>query len=144
MATNRKLLSINLNFSKWYSWQKRNQISGKDSSGVYIIAKSPKPPNCRANPRDKNIIYIGESCSRTLKQRWSQFNYSMMTGRKKHSGGISYYHRFGDEGKNLYVAALPIIDYAKNLQHLLIRYIERKLILDYALKYGSAPKLNHK
>ena len=130
-------------FSKWFQWNKRTEIENNDLPGVYILAKFKKVPEGNANIIDKNIIYVGETCKQTLNKRWYQFDRSAFCNSKGHSGGRSYESIFGDRGDDLYVTALPI-DLPENLSHLFIRYVERKLILDFALKHKSQPKLNKK
>jgi hypothetical protein len=51
---------------------------------------------------------------------------------------------FGDKGFDLYVAALPVADLDKNLSPCFIRFVERKLILDYVVKWGKPPICNKK
>lgn len=57
---------------------------------------------------------------------------------------MSYRKHFNDKGNDLYVAIFPVVDLADNVKHLFIRYLERKIILDYALKNGSQLILNKK
>ncbi len=130
-------------FSKWFQWNERTQIKNINLPGVYILAKFKKIPEGNANPNDKNIIYVGETCDQTLKKRWYQFNNSAFRDKDGHSGGWSYESTFGDKGDDLYVATLPV-DLPKNLRHLFIRFVERKIILEFALKYNAQPKLNKK
>lgn len=132
-----------ITFSKWVQWGNRTDIEGVDLPGVYILAKFKDVPKGNANITDSNIVYVGETCNQKLKQRLYQFNNSAFRNKDGHSGGWSYESAFGDKGKDLYVAALPV-DLPKNLQHLFIRYVERKIILDFAMKYGKQPKLNKK
>ena len=134
-----------LDFSPWFPWKDRTKIENSDSPGIYILAKFKQVPKGNANPNSKKIIYIGETCS-TLKSRWNQFNYSAFQGKRAHSGGSTYrkMYEVGDNGNDLYVAALPVTSHRVNLRASFIRYFERKLIYEYALKYGSQPKLNLK
>ncbi len=137
-----KLPSIK--FTEWYHWKKRCEIKDSDSPGVYILAKFTRVPNGKADYLNKKIIYIGETCNQFLKRRWYQFDRSAFHHKPGHSGGHSYRRKYGDSGKNLYVSAFSVPNNLKNKRHLFIRYIERKLILDFAMKYGEQPKLNHK
>jgi len=132
-----------IKFSEWFQWNKRTEIDNVDLPGVYILAKFKEVPKGNADTVDKNIIYVGETCKQTLKKRWYQFNNSAFRDKAGHSGGWSYESTFGDKGDDLYVAALPV-ELPDNLRHLFIRYIERKLILEFALKYNLQPKLNKK
>ena len=130
-------------FSKWFQWSERTKIENADLPGVYILAKFKKIPEGNANANEMSIIYVGETCNQTLKKRWYQFNNSAFRDKDGHSGGWSYESKFKDRGDDLYVAAFPI-DLPKNLRHLFIRYLERKLILEFALKYNTQPTLNKK
>ena len=131
-------------FSKWTQWNKRTNINNVNSPGVYVLARFKRVPSGRANTNNKNIIYIGETCNQTLAKRWYQFNNSAFKDKAGHSGGLSYGKVYGDKGKNLYVAALSVPNLSDNLRHLFIRYVERKLIYEYALKYKIQPKLTMK
>jgi hypothetical protein len=131
-------------FSKWFQWNDRTNIENSDSPGVYILAKFKKVPKGNADPKDGHIVYIGETCNNSLKGRWYQFNRSAFQSKDGHSGGWTYNDTFKDQGNDLFVAGLPVPNLPDNLRHLFIRYVERKLILEFALKYGSQPKLNRK
>ena len=140
-------------FSEWIQW-KNLDFKSKDLTfpGVYILAKFNSVPSGVAKPLDKRIIYVGETCKNTLKGRLYQFKLSAFKGKLAHSGGKSYREQFSDRGKNLYVAVCPVKD-AKGIFHvankeylreLFIRYVERKIIYDYAQKYKLGPVLNKK
>jgi hypothetical protein len=135
-----------INFSKWCLWSERHSIENIHMPGVYMLAKFVnKIPPGNADPLCKEIIYIGETCS-SLKTRWYQFQRSAFYQKNGHSGGWSYSYKYQDQGNNLYVSALPIPMTAENekFRALYIRYVERKLIWEYAQKYGEQPKLNKK
>jgi len=90
-------------------------------------------------------LYIGEMCDQPLKERWNDFHRSAFEGKKGHSGGKTYWKLFGGKGReDLFVAAFPVVELSGKLRPLFIRYVERKLILDYALRWGRAPKCNQK
>jgi hypothetical protein len=131
-------------FSKWFQWNERTKIENINSPGVYILAKFKETPKGNADPKDKHVVYVGETCDNSLKGRWYQFNRSAFQSKDGHSGGWTYNERFKDKGDDLFVAALPVPDLPENLRHLFIRYVERKLILEFALEYGSQPQLNRK
>ena len=133
-----------ISFSKWYSWSKRKNMPERNRPGVYLLAKFKKVPKGRANPLDNHIIYIGETCDNFLKQRWAKFHISAFKGKFGHSGGSSYRYIYGDNGRNLYVAALPVSRLSKRLEPLFIRFVERKCIFYFALKHGKPPRLNLK
>lgn len=130
-------------FSKWFLWKNRANIPHCDLPGVYILAKFRKSPKGNADPLNKNIIYVGETCNNSLQGRWYQFHRSAFESKNGHSGGWTYQDIEHDSGKNLFVAAFPVSKTKANY-HLLIRYVERKLIYDYARKYGQQPRINKK
>lgn len=130
-------------FSAWTRWADRASVDGIDMPGLYLLAQFKKPPIGDTNLQAQEIIYIGETCKRTLKKRWDNFHRAAFKGKKKiHSGGETYRQEFGDKGSNLFVAAFPVSELDNQLRPLFIRYVERKLILDYALMRGAAPKCN--
>lgn len=131
-------------FSKWREWSKRNTLDHIDEPGVYILAHLPQLTRGRANPGRKEIIYIGETCDSSLRERWRQFNRSAFQNKFGHSGGATYRERFLNDAHILFVAAMPAGNIDGNLRSLFIRYVERKLILDYALKWGNPPLCNRK
>ncbi|MAD80585.1 MAG: hypothetical protein CMJ50_07050 [Planctomycetaceae bacterium] len=97
-----------------------------------------------ACPLTEEIIYFGETCSQTLSTRWNQFNRSAFLGKDGHSGGWTYREEFGDEGHSLYVAAFPVDGLPDELQPHFIRFVERKLIWEYILKWERTPVCNRK
>jgi len=133
-----------IKFTNWVKWKNRKEIKNSDKAGVYILAKFKDAPEEEADFLDKNIIYVGETCNNSLKGRWYQFDRSAFQSKDGHSGGWSYNDEFGDSGDDLYVAALDTQDIPNEIRHLFIRFVERKVILDFALKNGSKPKLNKK
>ena len=133
-----------ISFSEWLLWGERTKIGGADSPGVYILAKFDERPEGEADPKDGRIVYIGETCDNSLKGRWHQFDRSAFRSKDGHSGGWSYSETFKDAGEDLFVAALPVPGLPESLRHLFIRYVERKLILEFALEHGAQPRLNRK
>ena len=101
-------------------------------------------PAGRANPRVKQIVYIGETCKNSLIWRWRQFNRSAFEGKAGHSGRKTYRQVFGGQGNNLYVAAFLVEGLDKETRSLFIRYVERKLIWEFARRWGTAPRCNRK
>lgn len=112
--------------------------------GVYLLAHFDSAPSGKAKPLEEKIIYIGETCN-NLEDRWNQFDCSACQGKRGHSGGITYWKMF-EKGKccELYIAALPVDKMDGVLRSLFIRYIERKLIWEFAQKWGKAPECNKK
>jgi hypothetical protein len=44
----------------------------------------------------------------------------------------------------LYVAAMPVTIEGEQLKESYIRFLERKLILDFVIRHGERPRCNHK
>jgi hypothetical protein len=130
-------------FSSWYRWNDRTQIDGCRLPGIYVLANWQRAPTQAANPLSQNVIYIGETCSQSLSSRWRQFDRSARGGRG-HSGGKTAFKQFGILGTDLFVAALPISHPREALRNAYIRFIERKLLLDYVLRWGNLPQCNQK
>ena len=66
-------------------------------------------------------------------------------GKNGHSGVITYWNLYqGKVGEKLFVSVFPIPSGYGNLRPLYIRFVERKLILEYALKWGISPEINKK
>lgn len=134
-----------IKFQRWVRWKERDKIRDSDKPGVYALAKfKNRPPVGGANPLDKDIIYFGETCKQSLRARWNQFNRSAFMGKAGHAGGKTYRKEYGDEGLDLYVAAFPISLTEEDLRSSFIRFVERKLILDYVRKWNNTPKCNRK
>jgi hypothetical protein len=132
-------------FSQWTRWTERGNLDGINEPGVYILAHFTTPPSGNADPQVKEIIYIGETCERTLQIRWREFDRAAFQNRDTHAGGITYREIFGDKGDTLFVAKFPLGAPSEEFRPflpLLIRYVERKLLLEYALKWGGAPRCN--
>ena len=135
-----------IEFTPWIPWKQRNEKVNPKAPGVYVLAKFAAAPTGNANPLDKDVIYFGETC-RSLKGRWRQFEISAFQGKRAHSGGSNYREAFKNSGENLYVAALPVTEERlpnKKLRNSFIRYVERKLLLDWVAKFKKMPKCNKK
>lgn len=134
-----------IRFSAWTRWAVRTSLCGINAPGLYLLAKFKKPPTGDTDWQVQEIIYVGETCKMTLKKRWDNFHRAAFKGKKKiHNGGQTYRKEFRDKGGNLFVAASPVNELDNQLRPLFIRHVERKLILDYALIWGRAPKCNKK
>jgi len=130
-----------LTFSHWTVWNHRNEVKNSNLPGVYILARFKSVPTGTANPKDIQIVYIGQT-SRTLKRRWSEFNRSSLKGNTGHAGGRMYWKKYKGRVKNLYVAALPVKELPKGTRMPYIWYIESKLIWEYVQKNGKLPSCN--
>jgi len=132
-----------IEFSYWHPWKPRNHIKNSEKPGIYVLAKFVAVPSGNANPLDSSIIYFGETC-RSLRGRWDQFDRSAFQSKRGHSGGRNYRRFYGDVGQYLYVAAMPVDIRDKILRSSFIRFVERKLLLDFAVEYGRRPQCNLK
>jgi hypothetical protein len=83
-------------FSRWYPWSERARfIANRWQAGVYALARFPNgSPTGAADPLDAAIVYIGETCTRTLDTRWKEFDGSAFAQRNGHSGGWEYWRRY--------------------------------------------------
>jgi len=109
-----------------------------------MLSKFKTVPPESVDPLDENIIYFGETCNQSLKERWNQFDRSAFQLKRGHSGGKTYRDVYGDMGLDLYVAALPVIITNEDLGSSFIRFAERKLILDFVMRWKKLPKCNRK
>lgn len=82
-------------FSRWHRWDERYVANGR-SPGVYALARflDDEPPSGPADPLSEAVVYIGETCSRTLAIRWDEFDGSAFLERNGHSGGWEYGRRY--------------------------------------------------
>ena len=136
--------SLSFSFTDWIIWNKRNTQEIIDLPGVYLLAHFKTKPECAVNLSSENIIYVGETCTQNFKKRWNQFNNSAFKAKDGHSGGHTYRKNFADSGENLYVSALPVERLKESIKPYYIRYIERKIIWEYILKWNKAPLCNNK
>lgn len=131
-------------FSSWIPWRDGDSLHGITLPGVYLLARFDMAPPGGASPEQREIIYIGETCRNSLRGRWRQFHRSAFERKSDHSGGVTYHKAFGDHGELLHVAAFPVGDLDDEVRPLFIRYVERKLLLNFALRWGTSPKCNRK
>lgn len=133
-------------FTSWRRWNQRQDIPNSRAPGVYVLAKSVNL-NAQVDLLDRRILYFGETCS-SLVKRWNQFRDSAFGEKDGHSGGKSYKAMYpGETGEDLYVAAMPVTEGQirnKHVRESFIRFLERKLILNYAMKFKERPECNKK
>lgn len=135
---------LQIEFSSWFRWNERGRIENSDRPGVYMLSKFRTVPPRTADPLDENIVYFGETCNQSLKDRWSQFDASAFQQKRGHSGGKTYGEVYGDNGFDLYVAAMPVKIENGILRSQFIRFVERKLILDFVVMWKRLPSCNRK
>jgi len=158
-------------FTPWVSWANRNSLPDKDKPGVYLIGRFKlQPPPGLTDPFEESIVYIGESSGGRFQSRWRSFERSAFKAKGRHRGGKRYKERFGGDSSVLYVSTLSdeglvkaflgldtcsLLDInadgakvritdevLREIDDLLIKYIERRLILLYSLAHGHRPACN--
>jgi hypothetical protein len=91
----------------------------------------------------KNIIYIGETTKRTLCWRWNKFDKAAFSNGKGHSGGSTYKRTYkNDKREKLFVSASADNSKGEETGTVYIKYLERKLIWEYAKNNGKVPRCN--
>jgi hypothetical protein len=108
---------------------------------VYLLARLAQAPAGAADPCDERMLYIGAG-THSLWGAWQQFAHAAFRGGTAHRGGALYHAAFGGERRDLYVAALLVPELSTPLRALFIRYMERRLLWEYALARGTAPPCN--
>ncbi len=140
-----------INFSEWTKWCDREYMNQIDRVGVYLLSHYQTNFCYKVEKIVKNIIYIGITGGKryykgeaSLRNRLNAFDNVAFKGHKKgHSGAISYRNNFPTKkGNDLFVSIFPISTLDLVLQPLYLLYIERKSILEYAIKFGSPPICN--
>ena len=164
-------MPTNFNFTPWVAWVDRNKQPESDKPGVYLIGRfKEQPPAGPANPLDKRVIYIGESAAGRQKGRWRSFARTAFKNTGKHGGGKKFKELFGDDSSMVYVSFITDEDLIREMwkkranstlgldksqwkatvtndifieiAELVIKYEERRLILQYALLHGHRPLCN--
>jgi len=138
---------------------------------VYLIARFEQGPSPgSADPLEKNIVYIGQSSAGRFQGRCRAFENAAFRNKGKNRAGKRYRQLFDGNSSPLYVSVLsgkglvkaflglevcPLLDIngssAKvditdkllgEIDDLLIKYMERRLILLYSLAHGYRPVCN--
>ncbi len=128
-------------FTNWVNWKEQRSLPGLDKPGLYMMAHGELMRGA-ADPLDKQIVYIGETCNNTLQGRWHQFHRSAIQGKNGHTAGTIYHETFGDDQSRLFVAAFPVEISDDTTAAFFIRYLERKLVWDYIRKWSKHPVCN--
>jgi hypothetical protein len=100
-------------FTPWVPWPARLTLACPwpddplhSYGGVYLLAHLPAAVRERAaDYLEPGIVYVGEG--KHLKSRWKQFDRAAR-GSDGHSGGRSYFTKFGPPRAELHVAALGV------------------------------------
>ena len=157
-------------FAPWVRWANKSSLPDRSKSGVYIIGRfENEPPLGPADPLDKGVVYIGESSTARLQNRWRSFERSVRS-KGKHRGGKRYKEMFGEDLSVAYISTLPgdrlmkaflkldscsFLDISasdakvdgtdellREIDDLIIKYMERRLILLHSLANGRRPACN--
>ena len=127
-------------FTAWCPWPARTTLGCRKQPGVYVLAFDVDEGQ-RADVLDSRMVYIGETC-RELARRWRYFEYAARGDDAPHSGGRTFRQLIEHPVNELLVAAwAPSIE-DKVLRSAYIRYVERKLLLDWVLRHGRLPLCN--
>lgn len=133
-----------ISFTPWLPWDERNLVKNAHLPGIYLLAHWDYRAPSAVDPLARAIVYIGETTDSSLMGRWQQFHRAAFEGKPGHSGGIAYNSSFGDGGETLYVAAFAPQSLSREMRVLFIRYVERKLIWEWALRWDGPPLCNTK
>jgi len=130
-------------FSSWRRWTDRKDLPRLDLPGVYVLAHRHTDTGF-AVILTTWVVYIGETCARSLGKRLDEFARSARTGRRGHSGGRAYHERFGAPQPELHVKVLAVTIADPVLRSVWIRYRERQLIWEHFLECKEFPVCNLK
>jgi len=132
-------MTESIDFTVWTPWDERRHLAWANDQGVYLLAHFPAEtvPVGPANPLDPHLVYIGETHSQTFIQRWRQFALAADNGNGNHAGGRTYHNRFGEIQDTLHVACFsPPKMESIRCRSFFIRYVEAKLVWDFAQKHA--------
>jgi len=134
-----------IDISKWTPWAARDSAYGTDwewerdhrveYGGVYVLGHFSTPPTTNEKPHlNEGVIYIGKTSRLRTRPRQQH-------GKIKNE----YRTRFADDKlANLYLALYAMIGcFHMNVpREAFLAYYERKLIWEYAQRWGHLPVLN--
>lgn len=129
---------------KFSPWRRLAEADVEECGGVYLLAHFESAPPTEVDPIAKEIVYVGETCGQGLRKRLKQFAKSARDGRFAHAGGRNYFAIFKGIRKDLFVATFSPPDLPSKVEPAFIRYVERKLIWEYARKWEAMPLCNRK
>lgn len=124
-------------FTEWKRWEERGSLKGLEKAGIYLIREGDLKED-PSNAYDEKIIYIGIT-ERTLEERLNEFETAANDGVSNHAGGRTFFKKNKTLG-NISVAIMPIAGVCQQTQFIL--YVERLLILNWALRHGGIPECN--
>ena len=127
----------------WYRLEEALTLPEAKSPGVYLLAHFTRCPTSIVVSH-KRIIYIGETCGQTLRQRWKQFMTSAFSNKWGHSGGFTYFDLFTRKYRATLAVAFATPKDEDPLLTYHIRYLERKWLFRYVQAHGIPPRCNRK
>ncbi len=133
-------------FSKWHPLADHAELdTALDSPGIYVLIDKK---NLKANSRvsvNHPLLYIGETCSRTLRKRLQEFCKAGFEKQKNHSGGMTFKSLFSKKlaASQVYVSVLAV-NKKEPQASAYIRSLERLMIWEYVCIHDALPKCNSK
>ncbi len=129
-------------FSRWYPWEQLRDVPEANSNGVFIIARFSTRPRNPASHIKKEVVFVGGSYGQTssIRKRLGDFNASATTGRKRASGGQTYFREFKGDTRGLYFAFTKIT-FRKDIFDV-VRDCVYEMLRDYHAKWSDTPVCN--
>ena len=165
-----RMVTPQVGFSEWARWSSRNRLPNVGKSGVYLVARfEEEPSGGPADPYEKGVVYIGESARGMIQQRLGAFGRAAFQGKGTNRGGKRYQQLFGGDPSIVYVSTLSgpdlvlallgfatcsLLDVSERnfkgevdeildeVNDLVVKYMERKLLLLYSFAHGHRPACN--
>ena len=165
-----RMVTPQVGFSEWARWSSRNRLPNVGKSGVYLVARfEEEPSGGPADPYEKGVVYIGESARGMIQQRLRAFGGAAFQDKGRNRGGRRYRQMFGTDSSTVYVSTLSGPDLVSALlefatcsllgisksnfkgemdevldeaNDLVVKYMERKLMLLYFLAHEHRPACN--
>lgn len=140
-------------FSTWERWKNRNQLSGMERPGIYVIAKSKEALKGKPFSWKKEIAYIGMTAGKGgLRSRLRQFD-DTLRGRGVGHGGAVRAHKHHKNREvlmnHLYVAVMtqpPICHSASSEKQKkakgAIYGLELFCLAEYICRHKEIPQFN--
>lgn len=142
-------------FSEWYRWPNRNDYSGIDCAGVYVIAICERDISGAAFSMLKEVVYVGMTIA-GFRDRLDQFDKTISPvpiRRNRHGGAERFLYKHPDYEKvvkQLYVALchLKFDPYGRTPSDLRamgsVRALEYEMMAQYAEQWGDRPEFNRR
>lgn len=117
-------------------------MRGTRSPGLYLLARFRKTPQGHARHNERRVIYIAETSRSTISKKLREFHHTAFEGKDQHPAGRTYRRAFRDQGGSLHVAVSPMRDFKGTKRAAYLRYVESKLLWEYARRWGNLPRCN--